>query len=51
MEKGVEVSAKDITKICIVAKMQLKKNGFRVKQNGKRRRGCGKILQNQQSTG
>ena len=43
MEKGVEVSAKDITKICIVVKIQFKKNGFRAKQNGERRRGCGKI--------
>ena len=25
MEKGVEVSAKDITKICIVVKIQFKK--------------------------
>ena len=41
MEKGVEASAKDITKICIVVKIQLKKNGFRARQNGERRRGCG----------
>ena len=43
MEKGAEVSAKYITKKCIVGKMQLKKRDSRAKCNGERRRGFGKI--------
>ena len=42
-EKGVEVAAKDITKKCIVGKIQLKKTDSRAKYNGERRRGFGKI--------
>ena len=43
MEKGAEVSAKYITKKCIVGKIQWKKTDSRAKYNGERRRGCGKI--------
>ena len=42
-EKGVEVSAKDITKIFIVVKIQWKKKVPRPKYNGEGRGGFGKI--------